>query len=121
MAINLSIAVQQHTHSSPTFRDQFQEQLPVCDHNIIAQQEYLNNRLFKFLITILLLLNKSSYLILFCLGNQVEHTLQQPHPQESTAPFVLPEDPQPLPRLLVPVAQLCVISLLIHVDHNYCN
>ena len=86
---NLSIAVQQHTHSSPTFRDQLQEQLPVPDYNIIAQQEYLT---------------------LFYLGDQ--HPLQQPQsifPQESAAPFILPGDPQPPvhePRPPVSVAQL---------------
>ena len=91
MSGNVSITVQQHTQSSPAFRDQLQEQLPVPDHDIIPQQEYLT---------------------LFYLGDQ--HPLQQPQSifsQESAAPFILPGDsqlPGPVhePRPPVPIAQL---------------
>jgi hypothetical protein len=89
---SLAIVLQQHTHSSPTFREPPLEQptsQPVPDHNNIAQQEYLT---------------------LFFLGDQ--HLLPQPQltfPHERITPCILPDDPKPPvcePGPPVPVATL---------------
>lgn len=75
---SLAIAMQHHTHSSPTFWDpppgeQMPVPQPISDH--VAQQEYLS---------------------LFFLGDQPPlQQLQPTFPQESTASaFIIPSDPQ---------------------------